>query len=246
MSTPATLQGRWIIWKAENTSQKNPCQLTGVIALSFFATVFTGMYFTWYCNYVLQQPTWVASLTTIGALVAIAVVLVMPRLVARFEKRQLIAFGAFFTFAAHVWLYFFSSYVGTMVYQIMKGIGIVFMQSNMWSVIPDCADYGEWKNGVAAPGLVYSVMMFILKCTTGVASYVVLFVLKSVGWVGANGMNQTAAAVAGIRTSFIVGPMILCTVLIACTLLLKGVDRANMAKVAAELNARRAQASGTN
>lgn len=67
------------------------------------------------------------------------------------------------------------------------GWGQVLTFSGVWSMIPDAADYGEYKNGVHAPGAMYSVANFGLKMGMTLAS-----TLLGVGLTLA-GFDETAA-----------------------------------------------------
>lgn len=212
--------------------------MMGIMVLTFFGLVYMGTLFAYYCIYVLGRPDWTASLATVGASIAIVVALIIPRLLGRFEKRHMLVTGALICVFAHVVLFFAKTYSMVLVYQVIKGIGTSCLLSNIWSIIPDTADYGEWKNGVAAPGLVYSVMLFLLKCTTGAASFVVASILSAVGFKGTLAV-QEASTISGIHNAIIIGPIIIMTLLALCTLLLKSIDKKNLDHVIDELNAMR-------
>ena len=67
------------------------------------------------------------------------------------------------------------------------GWGQVLTFSGTWSIIPDAADYGEYKNNVHAPGAMYAIANFGLKMGMTMASTLL-------GWgLMASGFDQTAA-----------------------------------------------------
>lgn len=78
-------------------------------------------------------------------------------------------------------------------------VGMMIVYAVTFSFIPDAVDYGEWKNGVAAPGTVNTVLTFIQKITTGFGTMLTSVLLSAVGFDAAMGFEQTQAAREGIR-----------------------------------------------
>ena len=78
-------------------------------------------------------------------------------------------------------------------------VGMMIVYAVTFSFIPDAVDYGEWKNGVAAPGTVNTVLTFIQKITTGFGTMLTSVLLSAVGYEAALGFEQTPSAREGIR-----------------------------------------------
>ena len=77
--------------------------------------------------------------------------------------------------------------------------GMMIVYAVTFSFIPDAVDYGEWRNGVGAPGTVNTVLTFIQKITTGFGTMLISVLLNAVGYEAAAGFGQTPAAQEGIR-----------------------------------------------
>lgn len=202
--------------------------IISMILLNFMA-VFGGTFFSYYCMYNLQHPEWIASLVTIGGAVGIvaALFLVVP-FTKKYEKRHLMLLGFALYIVASLLLILIGGYTGAVIYQIIQGAGNAFAFAGIWAAVPDMSDYGAWKNKVNSPGLVYSICMFVLKVVVGFASYGVGAILDATGFDATLGLAQVEKVVRGISISIGIVPAILGVVAIACTFLLKDVDKAKM------------------
>lgn len=129
---------------------------------------------------------------------------------------------------ASLLLILIGGYTGAVIYQIIQGAGNSFAFAGIWAAVPDMSDYGAWKNKVNSPGLVYSICMFVLKVVVGFASYGVGAILDATGFDATLGLAQVEKVVRGISISIGIVPAILGVVAIACTFLLKDVDKAKM------------------
>lgn len=212
-----------------------------IIALMFIA-VFNGSFFAYYCIYNIGHQEWIAPLCTIGAAVSIVGALMVPAMVKKMEKRYVMAFSAALWLLSSVILAIWPGYTGALVYQIVSGCASAIGLAALWSIVPEAAEYGAWKNGVASPGLVYSICMFALKAVTGFASYGVAAILGLTGFAAALGMNQPESVLNGIRLGIVFVPMAMSILVIISTFFMKKVDRKQMEIIAADL-AKRAEAS---
>lgn len=73
-----------------------------------------------------------------------------------------------------------------------------FMPVLVFSMLGDCSDFSEWKNGRRATGLAYSAGSFIQKTGGGFAGALVLLVLANYGYVGTD-ESTIAQATDGMR-----------------------------------------------
>ena len=209
------------------------------ILFQMFVSVFSGTFFAYFCIYNLGHQEWIAPLTTIGAVISIGGAFLVPTLVRKTEKRYVLIISSVLWIAGAAVLSLVGGYAGSLIYQVLCGCATAIGMAAVWSIVPETADYGEWKNGVAAPGLVYSICMFILKVTTGFATYGVAAILSLTGFAPELGAVQPNDVLSGIRTGIVVVPLIMSALVIACSFCLKPIDRKNMERISAELASRR-------
>ena len=126
---------------------------------------------------------------------------------------------------------------------IMTGWTIGFLASGMamampFSVLSDSVDYGEWKNGVRAVGLLTAVgAAFCLKAGAGLGGAIPLWIMGSAGYIA--NAQQTAPALKAIGFSFIWLPVICLTLSSIPVFFYKKFERLEP-QIHAELDARRA------
>ena len=109
----------------------------------------------------------------------------------------------------------------------------------VWALYTDVADYGEWKYGRRATGLVFSAAMFAQKMGLTIGGAASGWMLAMFGFVA--NQPQTAGAIWGIRAMFclVPGALALANGLI---LLLYPLDQAQTEQMQAELAERRRKA----
>ena len=76
-----------------------------------------------------------------------------------------------------------------------------------WALVADAVEYGEYKTGVRAEGIVYSFFTFFRKCSQAVAGFVPGLVLTMVGYVP--NAVQSLEALEGIRGLMFIYPGVL-------------------------------------
>ncbi len=129
---------------------------------------------------------------------------------------------------------------------IMVGWTIGFLASGMamampFSILSDSVDYGEWKTGVRAAGLLTAIgAAFCLKAGAGLGGAIPLWIMGSSGYVP--NAAQSPAALSGIEFSFIWLPAI-CLALSAIPVLFYKKYELLEPQIHAELEARRAAKS---
>lgn len=126
-----------------------------------------------------------------------------------------------------------------LIASFVVGLGQNLTFASVWSIIPDTADYGEYKNGIHAPGAMYSVANFGLKMGMTMASTLMGWGLM---W---SGFDQTAAVqaesvISGLR-AFNALSLIIPTVLAAAVMIPYKLTAAKSAEVQAALEARRSK-----
>jgi sugar (glycoside-pentoside-hexuronide) transporter len=174
------------------------------IALFFFfistAIITRQMFNTYYGVYVLGNESLGSSLLMVMSVAPFFILYFIPKIAAKWGKKNQLVLGCIVVIVGGI-LFYVSGTNGAMnlVSSFVVGLGQVLCFSGVWSTIPDTADYGEYKNGVHAPGAMYSIANFGLKMGMTMASTLL-------GWgLVASGFDQTAATQAagvasGLRT----------------------------------------------
>ncbi|MBE2213170.1 MAG: MFS transporter [Opitutaceae bacterium] len=107
----------------------------------------------------------------------------------------------------------------------------------VWAMYADVADYGEWKFGRRATGLVYSASLFALKTGTMCAGWLVPMFLNWFGFV--RGGEQTPRALLGITLAFTLAPCLF-ALLKAAAIWMYPLSKSRVAEIERDLATRRA------
>jgi Na+/melibiose symporter-like transporter len=132
---------------------------------------------------------------------------------------------------------------------IMTGWTIGFLASGMamampFSVLADSVDYGEWKTGVRAAGLLTAVgAAFCLKAGAGLGGAIPMWIMGASGYIP--NVDQTASSLRAIEFGIVWLPII-CFVLGVIPVLFYGRFERMEPQIQAELAQRRAQAAQKN
>ncbi len=204
----------------------------------WFATI---IMFAYFCINILGHEDWVAILSTIGIVVQLIVTVFMPKLAKKTEKRTLMIWGGIFVILAGVILIFTRGFIGALLYQIIRGIGIGLVYISVFTFWTDMTDYVEYRAKSAAPGVVYAVESFCTKIFGALATYYSTLIL-TFGKYNAELSVQTDGTLAWLRFGM-VGIMVVGGVIITvCSLALKELSEKNLQMYRAVLQERRAAA----
>jgi GPH family glycoside/pentoside/hexuronide:cation symporter len=108
----------------------------------------------------------------------------------------------------------------------------------VFAMYGDVADYGEWKFGRRATGLVYSASLFAMKTGSMLAGALVPVFLDAFGFI--TGAQQSVSALLGITLAFTVVPGVFAALKAGCIWMFP-LDKAQLATIERELNIRRAR-----
>ncbi|HMO83575.1 MAG TPA: MFS transporter [Lacipirellulaceae bacterium] len=176
----------------------------------------------------------------IEKVVFIGMILLSPRLTARFGKKAVALVGfALMTAVSSLWYFVEPQQVWTMVaLTVLGGIAYGPTIPVLWSIFADVADFSEWKTGRSATSIVFATICFALKAGLGVGSFLVLQLLDWHGYVA--GQPQSAEALHGIRLTASLYPTAL---FLACTALLAAypISKRMTLEIAADLERRRSE-----
>lgn len=107
----------------------------------------------------------------------------IPKLVAKYHKRNLIIVTSVFSLIASAIITFVTIenvYVFATIYNIAMTGSVVFIML-VWALVTDCIDYTEYKTGKHYEGTLYSLYSFVRKVGMGVGA---AFGSYALGWVG--------------------------------------------------------------
>ena len=197
------------------------------LGLMLFYTIYQiilGIDLTYYCQYVLNDVNLVMPLSMAEKVPMIFVILLLPKLIPKYGKRNMIAAGCFLGIAGQIIFLFNITSVPLAIFSsIIRGIGMSPFYGVQYSLPSDAIEYGQWKTGKRIEGLMFSSMSFGQKFGAGITNAALGAALSYVGY---NGMAQTAAeqapaAIAVIKATYLYVPIVVWIVMLLIALCYK-------------------------
>ena len=189
-------------WKVLKMVLKNRPLIGVMVATIGSMLVITGSSQTY--GYIYKEVYGNASLATISMACSMPFMIVVfpliPKMVKKFGKRDVILYTGALSFVFSVVRMFFyirNVWVYTAL-NIMTLLGQTAFTMLIWALVSDCLDYSEWKTGFRSDGSMYSMYTFSRKIGSTIASSGLAFSLGLVGYVSGENVVQTAEAVKGI------------------------------------------------
>ncbi|OCA84059.1 sugar transporter [Bacillus sp. FJAT-27225] len=132
----------------------------------------------------------------------------IPKLVAKFNKRNLIIATSAFSLLASAFMTFVTInnvYLFAVLYNIATIGSMVFVML-VWALVTDCIDFTEYKTGKHYEGTLYSLYSFIRKVGMGVGAALGSYAL---GWVGfvSGAKTQTQEVATGVLKMYTAMPI---------------------------------------
>ncbi len=127
------------------------------------------------------------------------------KMVVKYGKKELATIGSICSIVAcglMVVLPITPNLAGMAIYvgcQHSNSLGLGIYSTVSWAMMGDAIDYNEWKTGKREEGVVYSLHSFFRKLAQGLGPSLVLLVMYALGYVGANGANQTLEVATNMR-----------------------------------------------
>ena len=192
----------------------------GICIILFFFFITTAiitrqMFNAYYGIYVLGNEGLGNSLLMVMSIAPFFLLYFIPRIAAKWGKKFQLVLGCVVIIIGAI-LFYLAGANGPMnlIASFIIGWGQVLTFSGTWSVIPDTADYGEYKNNVHAPGAMYAIANFGLKMGMTMAGTLLGWVLM------ASGFDQTAAVqAAGVANGLRIFNAVSLIIPIVCALL---------------------------
>lgn len=153
---------------------------TDVLANATYSAV--NMY---YFKYVLNRVDLVPKAASAILFAGIASLPLLPMLSKAIGKKNLYWWGSALSIIPLVVMWLKPTAPVMILMSMMGGFGFMSrIPSNMgWAMLPECADYAEWKYGVRGDGLISSSLTFINKLGMAVGGSIASFFLGMVGFV---------------------------------------------------------------
>ncbi|AFH61111.1 glycoside-pentoside-hexuronide (GPH):cation symporter [Paenibacillus caseinilyticus] len=179
-----------------------------VNVLLFIAVVMANQSSIYYLTYNLGRKDLVPLFNGLSALMLIGVLLV-PLMAKYIGKRNTLLLGFSIAGAGQLILYSAADSASVNVLLIgrvlgMAGLGLV--TGLKFAMIADTVDYGEWKSGVRAQGLLMAASTFGVKFGMGIGGAIAAWIMSSGGYVA--NQQQTPSALLAIQFNFIWVPLI--------------------------------------
>ena len=188
-----------------------------LIALGLMITytayqVIIGTDLTYYCQYVLGDANLVMPLSSAEKVCTIIGIALLPKLLPRYGKRNLICFGcALGVVGQLLFLLNITSVPLGVVSCIIRGFGIAPFYGVQYSLPGDAIEYGHWKHGLRVEGLMFSSMSMGQKAGSGFTSAIMGGILSMAAFDGlkATAAEQTIEAIATIKAFYLYVPIAL-------------------------------------
>ncbi|MDM5336422.1 MFS transporter [Fictibacillus enclensis] len=179
-----------------------------VNVILFVATIVMAQSTMYYFTYNVNRPDLVPVLNSIAAL-AIAGIIAVPFLAKKIGKRNTLLAGFVIAIIGQTIVY---TGVQTEVFSLIIAgrlcgyVGLGLVLGLKFAMIADTVDYGEWKSGIRAPGLLMAASTFGVKFGMGLGGAIGAWTLAMGGYVA--NQQQTASALLAIEFNFIWIPVI--------------------------------------
>lgn len=189
------------------------------------------------------HDTGAMTIASLGSLpVMIICFILVPKIVAKFGKRNVILVMSAYNLALSAFILFFPIQ-NVMLYTILNllaTIGQTAFTMLIWAMVTDCLDYSEWKMNIRSDGSMYSLYTFSRKIGSTIASTGAASALAAIGYVSGAGAVQSGATVNNIYYLVNAVPVVTCILELIGIGLIFNLDQKTTETMYAELAERRA------
>lgn len=192
----------------------------------------------YYVTYNVARPDLVKWYGLIGTLPALILMPLIPILYKVMGKKKLLFTALSCKVIGLLALFIIPPSVVPLVFagRLIAALGTITAGSFTWALIPETIDYGEYKTGKRASGVIYALVNFFFKFGMAIGGIVPGIILSKFGYVANHA--QTTTALHGILITMTVIPAIFVIIQLFAVYLYK-LDEKEHKRVLAELNARR-------
>ncbi|MFB5675092.1 glycoside-pentoside-hexuronide (GPH):cation symporter [Paenibacillus terreus] len=183
------------------------------IGVSLFGITYYTMYIMklsagiYYMTYYINKPDIISTVNTL-AMSSLIGILAIPFLTKKYSKKALVITGIAINIVGQFIIYMAGANVSLIIAgTIIGSIGMGFPAGLLFVLKADTVDYGEWKSGVRAPGILMSASGIANKLGSGLGAAIPVWLLAAGGYIA--NQQQTSAALQMISLSYIWLPIIL-------------------------------------
>ncbi|MBR1779912.1 MAG: MFS transporter [Oscillospiraceae bacterium] len=177
----------------------------GICIILFFFFIATAiitrqMFNAYYGMFVLGNEGLGNSLLVVMSIAAFCIMYFGPMMVKKWGKKPVLYIGCGLVILGGL-IFWVAGTNGplNLIASFIVGMGQNLTFSGVWSIIPDTADYGEYKNGHHAPGAMYAIANFGMKMGMTLASSLMGWGLMWAGF-DETAAVQAAGVASGLRT----------------------------------------------
>ncbi|WP_299090534.1 MFS transporter [uncultured Metabacillus sp.] len=196
----------------------------------------------YYYTYNVGQPELASVVASIGAFVPIIGTFFTPFFASKMYKRTLFMISSTINLAGIIMMIIANVNVtGLMIGAVITALGFGVKQSIYFSMQADPVDFGEWKTGISAAGIMMALNGFIGKVALAAAGALSGLFLSWGNYVP--NQTQTASALFAIKMNYLIIPagMVVISMIIMC---FYNLDKL-YPKIRAEIDARNKEDNGT-
>lgn len=215
--------------------------ITGMMACSYLTSALMSGSSMYYFTYVVKNLELVKFNSICSMIAGLLVVPLLPPLYRKIGRTKMFVIGAIIQLTNPICAFIFREHIPVwlmMVTAFTFAAGFSITNTTIMSLVPDCADYTEYRSGYANAGAVSSVVSFSRKFVQSFSTSIIGIALGLSGYIG--GMDATPRLVSGILSVKCIVPIVL-TCLSVVLLLVFPVRGVFAKEMKQELTRRRAQ-----
>jgi sugar (glycoside-pentoside-hexuronide) transporter len=162
----------------------------------------------YYWQYNMGRPDLYSQLFIWGTALAIPIYFVIPRLVKKYGKKNVLNISCLITMLPSVVLLMTppENVVLIFILSVLVKVLVPFTAVLPWMMLPDCVDFGQWKTGINGSATVHSTMIFTNKVGAAIGGLLSGALLGAAGYVA--GKEQTPEALSMISNLYFLVPII--------------------------------------
>lgn len=162
----------------------------------------------YYVTYNVARPDLVKWYGLMGTLPALILMPLIPVMYKFIGKKKLLFLSLALKLIGLIGLFLIPSSMvtGVFIARIIQAVGTITCGGFVWALIPETIDYGEYKTGKRANGVVYALVNFFFKFGMAIGGIVPGIILSKFGYIANH--TQSATALHGISLTLTVIPAI--------------------------------------